>query len=120
MRGGKIRRAHLKNAAWYSDFCQGYTARRRKRCRRHRRRCTCSREEKEKRRWTTRQRRKSKLHDTCIKRAHTVAALERVIEGKLESTYVDRLWPYIVERAGELRRQRRVTEAHAEKVYAVI
>jgi hypothetical protein len=120
MRGGKIRKAHLKNPAWYSEFCQGYTARRRKACRYHRRRCTCPKEEKAKRKWFTRERRKSKLHDTCIKRAHTIAALERVIAGKLESTYVDRLWPFILERAQTLRKERSCDARQAKESYSFV
>lgn len=74
----KIRVAQESNPDWYRDFCAEYESRRtRPRMRRH------------------------KL-DTKIKRQHTVAALERFLAGKIESEYVDRLLPFIAERAKEL------------------
>jgi hypothetical protein len=95
IRGGMIRVAHMKNARWYSEFCKHYTARRRRPCKYHRRRCDCPKEEKEKRRWYFRDRRKSKLHDTSIKRQHTIRGLEELIRGSCASIYAQRLADFI-------------------------
>lgn len=61
---GCIRVAASKNAAWYRKFCANHGSSRR---------------------------RKNTLHDTCIKRANTVRALENIIAGKPAGIYEDEL-----------------------------
>jgi hypothetical protein len=95
MRGGMVRVAHMKNVRWYSEFCKHFTARRRRPCKYHPRRCDCPKEEKEKRRWYYRDRRKSKLHDTSIKRQDTIRGLEELMRGKCQSVYAQRLADFI-------------------------
>ena len=77
MRGGMIRAVQEENCEWYQAFCDLYQIRRTKR------------------RW-------SQKSDTRIKRRHTIAALDRIIAGRYESTYADRLMPLIEERAREI------------------
>lgn len=75
-RGWMVRQAEEENAEWYRNFCRQYTSGRKR----------------------PRRRRKAKLHDTLIKRAQTVKALERILEGRTQSPYVERLMPFLKER----------------------
>ena len=92
MRGGMIRAVQESNPEWYQDFCAQFTAKRRAHCRRCFRRCRCDKEERQRLRWRTRPR---MLHDTLIKRQHTIRALKELVKGRCETIYANRLADFI-------------------------
>jgi hypothetical protein len=70
-----VRAVQESNAEWYQKMCK-----------RHLRR-----------------RKRYSKPDTLINRAHTIKALERVMEGRIDSLYAERLMPFIKEKAQEMR-----------------
>lgn len=69
--GGYIRICNSVNCEWYSRFCRAHEGFRRNR------------------RW--------KKPRTFIKRCHTITALKRIIAGRMDSVYAERLEPFINE-----------------------
>ena len=65
-----------RNPAWYREFCRQYPSRR------------------------TRPRRRAKP-DTAIKRAHTLRALAEIQDGRVESEYAQRVYPFVEKAAAE-------------------
>jgi len=65
-----------RNPAWYREFCRQYPSRR------------------------TRPRRRAKP-DTAIKRAHTLRALAEIQDGRVESEYAKRVYPFVEKAAAE-------------------
>lgn len=63
-----------RNPAWYREFCRQYPSRR------------------------TRPRRRAKP-DTMIKRAHTLRALAEIENGRVESEYAQRVYPFVEKQA---------------------
>lgn len=85
--GGMIRVAVSKNASWYRAFCSEYTALRFRKTKRGK----------------VPYQRKNALHDTRIKRAHTIRTLQRFAAGEAPQTvYGERLLPIIQRRAQSL------------------
>lgn len=82
-----------RNPAWYREFCRQYPANRSR----------------------PRQRRK---HDTLIKRQHTLRALAEIENGRLESEYAKRVYPFVEKAAKEyvaaFARERQRQPAHKE------
>lgn len=63
-----------RNPAWYRELCRQYPSRR------------------------TRPRRRAKP-DTAIKRAHTLRALAEIQDGRVESEYAQRVYPFVIKAA---------------------
>lgn len=82
-----------RNPAWYREFCRQYPANRTR----------------------PRQRRK---HDTMIKRQHTLRALAEIENGRIDSEYAKRVYPFVEKAATEyvamFARERQSQLAHKE------
>lgn len=85
-----------RNPAWYRELCRQYPSRR------------------------TRPRRRAKP-DTAIKRAHTLRALAEIQDGRVESEYAKRVYPFVekaaVEYAAAFARKHQPQPAHKEHHY---
>lgn len=95
-RGWMVRGADEENCEWYQEFCDRYQKHRLNKGPRGK----------------SKPRMRRNYSDTAIKREHTVRALERIIAGKREGIYVERIWPFIVERMKEIRARERRERRH--------
>lgn len=82
-----------RNPGWYREFCRQYPSNRTR----------------------PRQRRK---HDTLIKRQHTLRALAEIENGRIETEYAKRVYPFVIQQAERYAQQFAHKPAPKEQPYA--